>query len=487
MAGQPADARPLPLLNRLIYASGSLGGNVFSRSKDLWLIFFYAPPPEADTPERVPVLVLGVLLTAARVIEALDDPLIGWWSDRTRTRWGRRIPFVVAATPFWAFFAALLWFPPDDHETARNAIFFFVVLEAFHLFSTLSGGPFESLLPEIAPLARDRLSIVTWQVFFGTLGAVVALVGSGIIIDLAGFQAMGVTMAIIALVSRYVALAGVWRYARRDIEPATIPFVSSVRTTFRNSQFVAYLPTFILFNMAISMMTAALPYWLSAVLFEGFAEEIAKVESGALLQLRLPGLSFGLGEGTAAAMLTGSAIAVVLVCLPAVYAVGARKGKAWVYRAAMLAGALYLPWVAFMGFIPGVNQFTQGLVFAGLIGVPMAAVFTFPNAIQADIIDYDALLTGQRREAVYYATQATLEKIASAMFPLILALLLTLGSTPENPLGIRLVGPVGGLACLAGLIGFRGYRLPDQVTPDTVRAAGLPVASPGRVGDTLAL
>lgn len=473
MAGQPADVRPLPLLNRLVYASGSLGGNVFSRSKDLWLIFFYAPPPGADTPERVPILLLGILLTLARIIEALDDPLIGWWSDRTRSRWGRRIPFVVGATPFWVLFAALLWFPPDDHQTVRNAVYFFIVLEAFHLFSTLSGGPFESLLPEVAPLAKDRLSIVTWQVFFGTLGAVVALVGSGVIIDIAGFQAMGVTMAIVALISRYVALAGVWRYARRDVAPVTFPLVRSVLTTFRNSQFVAYLPTFILFNMAISMMTAALPYWVSAVLFRGFAEEIAKVEAGALLRLQLPGFSPGIGEGTATAILTGSAIAVVLLALPAVYALGARRGKAWVYRAAMLAGTLYLPWVAFMGFVPGLNDFAEGMIFAGLVGIPMAAVFTFPNAIQADIIDYDAVLTGQRREAVYYATQATLEKIASSLFPLILALLLTLGSTPDNPLGIRLVGPVAGLACIAGLISFRGYRLPDQVTPESVRAARL--------------
>jgi GPH family glycoside/pentoside/hexuronide:cation symporter len=282
-------------------------------------------------------------------------------------------------------------------------------------------------------------------------------------------------------------LAGVWRYARRDIEPVTVPFVRSVLTTFRNRQFVAYLPTFILFNMAISMMTAALPYWIEAVLFKGFAEEIAKVEAGAPLHLRLPGFSLGVGKGTVAAILTGGAIAVVLLGLPAVYALGGRKGKAWVYRAAMLAGALYLPWVAFMGFVPKVSDFTEGIVFAGLIGVPMAAVFTFPNAIQADIIDYDAVLTGHRREAVYYATQATLEKIASAMFPLILALLLTLGSSPDNPLGIRLVGPASGLACFLGLIAFRAYRLPDQVTEESIRAAGLPVTAPRPGGDRLAM
>src|SRR3990170_4357546 len=164
----------LPLLNKLLYASGSLGGNVISRSRDLWLIYFYAPPKDADLPTLVPIGMIGVLLSMGKFIEALDDPLIGYWSDRTRSRWGRRIPFVLAATPFYALFFFLLWNPPVDHQHVMNAVYFFIILEAFHLFSTLSGGPFESLLPEIAPDNKSRVSIVTWQVFFGTLGAAVA-------------------------------------------------------------------------------------------------------------------------------------------------------------------------------------------------------------------------------------------------------------------------------------------------------------------------
>ena len=97
---------------------------------------------------------------------------------------------------------------------------------------------------------------------------------------------------------------------------------------------------------------------------------------------------------------------------------------------------------------------------------------TFPNALIADITDYDALRTGMRREATYYATQATLEKTASALAPLLLTLLLVLGSTTANPIGIRLVGPVAGVATLLGYLVFRGYWLPDTVTEETVRAAG---------------
>jgi len=466
-----AAARELPTLNRLLYASGSLGGNALSRSRDLWLIFFYAPPPDADTPERIPILVLGALLAAARVVEALDDPLIGWWSDRTRSRWGRRIPFVVLATPPLAIFAVLIWIPPQGHEGFANAIYFFVILEAYHLFGTLSGGPFESLLPEIAPGARSRVSVVTWQVFFGTIGTFMALVVSGIIIDVWGFAVMGAVMAALALSSRYLALGGVWRYVRRDVEPATLDLRGAIRATLANDQFRSFLPSFVFFNMAISLMTASLPFWVSAVLLKGFPPDVAGLESGASATLQVFALELDVGVGTIVGVLTGAAILVVLLTLPFVYRLALRRGKAWVYSQAMLMAAVCLPLLAFMGFIPGVNDLLQAVLLVGLVGVPMTAVFTFPNAIQADIIDYDALRTGERREAIYYGTQSTLEKIAGSLFPLILAALLLLGSSADNPLGIRLVGPVAGLCSLIGYVTFRAYRLPDEVTAESV--AGL--------------
>ncbi len=463
-----AEAAELPHFSRLLYASGSLGGNVISRSKDLWLIYFYAPPADSDVPPRITILVLGVLFTIARLIEALDDPLIGWWSDRTRSRWGRRIPFVVLATPFYAVFFALLWLPPVAGESMANALYFFLMLEAFHLFSTLSGGPFESLLPEIAVSSRDRVSVVTWQVFFGTLGAALALVGSGIVRDLFGFQAMAVMAAVIALISRYVALAGAWRHARRDVKPVQINPIEALRSTIRNDQFLYFLPTFVLFNMAISLMTATLPFWAGAVLLGDLPADIATVEAGHQATVSVLGLDVGAGEGVIVALMTAAAIAVVLLTLPVAYRLAMRKGKAWVYSAAMLLGAVYLPWIAFMGFVPGVDKLGQALLFVAAMGIPMAAVFTFPNAITADIIDYDEVRTGHRREAIYFGTQATFEKIASSLFPLVLALLLMLGGTADNPLGIRLVGPVAGLAALVGFLTFRGYRLPDTVRADAV-------------------
>jgi GPH family glycoside/pentoside/hexuronide:cation symporter len=428
----------------LLYASGSFGGNAISRTRDLWLIFFFAPPAdEVDLAKRVPIVLVGVLFTINRVIEAFFDPLIGYWSDRTSSRWGRRIPFVLFATPFYALFFVLLWSPPDEAETIANAFYLFIVLEAFNLFATLSGGPFEALLPEIAVTSKERVGVVTWQVFFGTVGAAVALVGSGILNELFGFQVMALVIAALALASRYLALVGAWRRVRMEQPPARLDLRQAFKITLTNDQFLYFLPTFIFFNMGISLLLAALPYYVTEVLGE---EE----------------------EGFYVSALTGSAIVVVLMSLPFVYRLAMLRGKAWVYGTAMLLGALYLPTMFFMGFIPAIPKVVQTLLFIPFIGVPMAAVFTFPNALMADIIDYDELRTGMRREAIYYGTQNTLEKMAAALFPAILAGLLTLGGTADDPLGIRLVGPVAGLSVLVGFLTFRGYRLPDTVTAETV-------------------
>ncbi len=336
------------------------------------------------------------------------------------------------------------------------------------LFSTLSGGPFESLLPEIARSAQARVSIVAWQVFFGALGAVIGLVVSGVIKDAFSFQVMGITMAVIAFVSRYIALFGAWRYARLDVPQVRANPVVAFRDTFRNDQFLYFLPTFVLFNMSVTLLTAALPFYAESVV-------LGDEES---LNVSLLGVSVDLEEGAIAGILTGTAIGVVILTLPVVYRLAMTRGKAWVYATAMLLGGLGFPFIFFMGFVPGVPVMLQSLFFVALIGLPMAAVFTYPNAIIADIIDYDEVRTGMRREAIYYGSQATIEKWGFSLFAPILAGVLLLGETADNPLGIRLVGPVAGAASLIGYLYFRGYRLPDQVTAESVRKAGLKVEEP---------
>jgi Na+/melibiose symporter-like transporter len=235
----------------------------------------------------------------------------------------------------------------------------------------------------------------------------------------------------------------------------------------RNDQFVAFLPSFILYNMGVLMITGALPYLTKAILEQG-------VEGSA--DFELPG--FGLTLDPVTGMLA-VAIAVVVLLLPVMLRWSLRRGKRVVYARGMLAGVVVFPLMGLIGLLPGMSLTLQAVALAALVGIPLAPVQTFPNALIADITDYDYLRTGSRREALYYATQATFEKVAAAFAPAFLALLLVLGSTTDNTLGIRLIGPAAGLATLGGYIVFRRYWLPDEVTSETVQVSGAGSAAAG--------
>ena len=422
----------------MLYASSSLGNEALAQSRGLWLVYYYAPPADADREPLLSLGVVGAVLFAGRLIESLDDALIGYWSDRTRSRLGRRIPFVLAATPFAALFAVLLFSPPADAGTAVTAAYLFLTLELFHLFSTLSGGPYEALLPELARTSAERVSVVGIRVYFGVLGGAVGLVGSGLVVDRFGFRAMALVMAVLALVFRYVGLAGIWRRASRTQEPAAIPFRAALRATFSNVQFLVFLPTFVLFQLGLALLLGVLPYYVNAVL--GVDD-----------------------EGTWVAVLTAVVIAAMLAAVPLFGRLARRTSKRQAYSAAMLASALVFPIFFFAGFLPALPKEAQILAAMAVIGGPLAGVYLFPAVLTADIVDYDSMRTGLRREATYYGAQNFVEKTATSLAPLVLTSLLALGNTAENPLGIRLVGPAAGLLAFIGYLVFRLYELPDEI------------------------
>jgi GPH family glycoside/pentoside/hexuronide:cation symporter len=427
----------LPLRTKILYASSAVGSEALTQSRGLWLIYYYAPPADADLEQQLPRLLIGVLLLAGRLLESFDDALIGYWSDRTRSRWGRRIPFVVAATPFWALFAVLLFAPPDA-GTAGTAVYFFVTLELLFLFGTLSGGPYEALLPEIAPRNEDRVKLAGIRVYFGAAGAGVGLVISGVLVDWIGFAGMALALALLALTARYVGLAGAWERAKQSRTPAEMSFREAMRATFSNRAFLFFLPTFVLFQIGFQLLVGVLPFYVNAVL---------RIED----------------EGTWVAILTAVALCSMLAALPVFGRYALRTSKRQAYRTALLGAALLFPVAALPGLVPGVPAEAELIVAMVIVGAPLAGNYLFPAVLTADIIDDDSTRTGLRREATFYGAQNFVEKTATSVAPLILVLLLLLGDTADNPLGIRLVAPVAGLIAATGYLVFRRYELPDQV------------------------
>ena len=458
-SGQNTTSR-MPLLSKMLFASDHVGLQAIQYFRQSWILFFLVPPM-GEGIARVPDVSLlgfdvdarvfaGFLIFAGRFVDAFTDPLIGWWSDRTRSRWGRRIPFILFSTPFYALFAAMVWILPSEDASLWNALYFVIVLELFFTAATMSSGALEALVPEVTRGASDRMNLVGLIFLFAVFGAGLGLAGSGALVDAFGFQVVGIILAVIGVVFRYISLAAVWKYAPRHTTPARVNFWQGMRQTLRNPQFVYYLPTFVMFTTGVGILLGWMPFFASQVLE---AEE----------------------EGTVASMISTVVIIGAVISGIVFWILLNRFGfsKRRVYGGCLIASGVVFPLLALPGLISGGGLLAQGLVLTFIAGLPMAAVFMLPKGLTADIADYDAMLTGERREALFYATQNFFEKVTFALPPALLSLVLLLGDTTENPLGIRLAPVLAGVLALLGVTLWHRYRLPDTVSRETVEAAGL--------------
>lgn len=430
----------MSLRAKLMYASSSFGGEALTQSRGLFLVYFYS-----EASDVLSAFAVGAVLTVARLLETVDDGLVGFWSDRTTSRLGRRAPFIIAATPFWALFSFLLFTPPES-SAAAAAAYLFIVIELYFVASTLSGGPYEALLPEIAPESDERVSIVGLRVYLGAAGAGLGLVGGFLLVDAVGYAGMAATLAVVALTFRYVGLAGAWPYAARSQEPAELGLREALGITFRNRYFLLFLPAFALFQLGFQLLLGVLPFLIEASL------EIEEI-------------------GRWGASLTAIALGTMLFTIPVMTSLSRRTTKRAAYRGSLLGAIALFPLLAFAGFVPGVPEEAQLVGAMVIVGLPIAGNYLFPAPLTADIIDYDSLQTGLRREATYYGAQNFVEKTTSALAPLLLGALLALGHTSDDPLGIRLVGPAAALLVLVAWLTFRRYDLPDDVLRDEGLAA----------------
>jgi GPH family glycoside/pentoside/hexuronide:cation symporter len=427
----------LPLRTKLLYGTSRIGSEALGRSQGLWLLYYYAPPRDAHLPTLIPSLAAGALLTAGGIVGALDEAIVGFFSDRTRSRWGRRIPYIVVGAPLWSVFFFLLFTPPPDAGAAATAVYLFFVFELLALFGAVVVGPYEALLPEMAPTSEERVSLQAVKVYLGVAGTAVGLVGSDFLVGHVGFKAMALAIAALALVCQYVAVGGVWSRARLSQTPARLGFREALRATFRNVPFRVLLPTVVLFALAFQLLQTDIPFYVHAVI--------------------------GRHGWLTPRVLLAVAIAAAIVCVPLFRRLAERTSKRRAYRLSMLAAAATFPLLGVAGVVPGIPAAVQILVAVALIGAPIGAHFLFPVPLTADVIDHDSRMTKLRREATYLGASSFVERTATSLAPLILVLLRLLGDTRGHTLGVRLAGPVGGLIILAAYLLFRVYDVPDEV------------------------
>ncbi len=426
---QRLEGKALSVGQKIIYAAGNLPAALTIALLDGWILYFYAPPESKHLPIYLGVFTAGVLNALRYVVNAIGDPVVGWWSDRTKSKMGRRRPFILYGTIFLALILVLVWFPPTSGITLTNAVVLGFYLVAFGFLYPLVVNPYLGLMPEITPYLKERINLSALMGYAEILARVLAAGLTGFAasyfiahemkvhgIRLDGYKVMAVGAALITVA---VYMVMVWRIKETPHDSKKeVPFgmFQSVAEVFKNPSFIPYIVIIAAFILASNMLIMITPYFGTQVM--GVSEDIVGLLL--LILLGVAGLFF-----------------------PLTIWVADKIGKKKTFTIAMIWFAVTTPLFILVKLIPGIDPKIFGFVLYFIVAPPVSAVLVLQRPLISDVIDYDEKLTGFRRESMYMGAEGLVTKLAWAASFLIAPLLMKFfGNTTEQPWGILLNGPV---------------------------------------------
>jgi GPH family glycoside/pentoside/hexuronide:cation symporter len=389
--------------------------------------------------------IAAVAIFIGRTWDYINDPLFGYISDRTRTRWGRRRPFLLFGIfPLMLTFTMLWWRPPWD-GVLPLAAYYSVAYILFEASNTLLYMPYFALTPELTSDYDERTSLTTYRMFFSILGSLVAftiplmMVGTFNPENAPRVFTMGVTFAIVSALPMLLVFFGT---RERD------DYMEQEKSTLRQSLGSAWRNKPFLFGLAIFLAT-----WISVEILQAsllfFIKYVVQRESQNDL-------------------IMATIFVVAIFALPVWNWVSKRWSKRWAYIFGIAFWAVVQ--IVLITINPTTNL-TVILVLCSLAGVGVAAAHVLPWAILPDAIEWDEYQTGKRHEGMFYSLTTLTKKIATSIaLPLVLLLLEATGYVPNAPqqtsealLGIRVaIGPIPAVLLAVG-IGF-AFRYPlDRV------------------------
>jgi len=226
-ATNAAPSERLPVKTKLAYGAGDLGAAITAAITGFFLNAFLL-----DVAQLRPGLV-GIIFLVSTIWDAITDPIVGNLSDRTRTRWGRRRPWLLfGALPFGLTFI-MQWLVPDLDE---NGLFLYYLAAALLLKTafTVVNIPYTSMTPELTPNYNERTRLTAYRFSFSILGGVAAVGLHPVIVGLlpdvkSGYALSALVWSVFIVLSAWVVFAFTREAAPRQDEP--LGFVAGLRIT----------------------------------------------------------------------------------------------------------------------------------------------------------------------------------------------------------------------------------------------------------------
>ncbi len=452
-------SKKLSLSTKLAYGAGDMGAGITATLLAFSLLIFLT-----DVAGLSPGLA-GTVLLIGKVWDAVNDPIVGVLSDRTRSRWGRRHSWMIfSAIPFGVFFF-LQWIVPSfssNPEANQWALFWYYVIVSilFNMAFTGVNLPYTALTAELTPDYNERTSLTSFRFAFSIGGSLLSLALGQVIFQIIPdgrqqYLVLALICTVLSVLPMYWCIWGTTdptagessvvedsQQAVNSVE--SIPFFEQLKIAFSNRPFIYVIGIYLFSWLAFQLTAAIIPYFLINWMRQDSYFVAALVVQG-----------------------------VALVMLFVWNAVSRRVGKRAVYFMGMSL------WILAQGglfFLPR-DQVALMYVLFVLAGFGIATAYLVPWSMLPDVIELDELNTGQRREGIFYAFMVLLQKVGLALGLFVVGQALDMAGLiqseagqplPEQPssalLAIRLVvGPLPTLFLLCGLVLAYFYPLTREV------------------------
>jgi GPH family glycoside/pentoside/hexuronide:cation symporter len=447
------------------FLAGAIANQISSEMIAQWLQYFYSPTTGGVRTIFVSLSLVGYAVVLGRVFDGIIDPIIGVCSDVTKSnpgRWrfprisGRRRPFMFWGSIFVTITGILIWFPPVNGQSVTNFYFLAVVVCLHWLFFTIACIPLMALGPEVARSQEARLKLGVWWAAGMVIGIALAYIVVPQLIsslkppvseamtagnsNTIGYQRSGIVLSLFALLLFQLP---VWLIRERRIEESESTelaggFASKMFDAWRamgavltNWPFVVFLAAQFMFNVGLLAMQRVMP---------NYAEVVLHGDEGLVGTLYGPYIL--------------TSLVTALAFYPFLRPISERIPLKWLLVAVFVLQGSVMPAIYVLSQLPldDAQRVSWGMVVFGISGVGQGINYVTLTALLGEIIDYDDSKFNQRREAVFNGVYLVATKFAQAVALYVSTVVMTtLGSSMENPTGIIMMGPIGGVFALVAL------------------------------------
>ncbi|BBA79731.1 glycoside/pentoside/hexuronide:cation symporter, GPH family [cyanobacterium endosymbiont of Rhopalodia gibberula] len=440
--------KKLTFHTKFFYGIGELSGALPSNILIFFFLFFLT-----NVAGLSPGLA-GLMMLVGKVWDGINDPVIGWLSDHTCSRWGRRYPWMLFGSVPLGITSILLWVVPPTTNQILLFVYYGVVSFLFYVSFTAVLLPYGTLSAELTQEYDERTSLISFRSAFSIGGSIFSLVLAQIIFTKIynikqQYLLIGLICGLLAMLMIYISVWGTYhRYHQvqqkhlKSNKTSPLSFKKELYLAFNNRPFLYVMGIYLCSWLGIQIIASTLPF---------FVINCMKLQETHVTQM---------------AITVQSTALFVLILLNFM---SKKIEKKYIY----LYGIQSIIIAGLGLFFLQSGQVVLLYILAFMAGIGIATAYIVPWSMLPDVIDLDELNTGERREGIFFGVVVQLQKIGVALALFFVGQILDWSGYIPSGEGVQtesalwairiIIGPISTGILLIGLILAYFYPITRQV------------------------